>query len=142
MTANKKLVMLSDGDDLSDESLLSAEQPLGVEPQGELRLSDYVHDVPASPKTTREVAAWANRYREVTRRRIAMWLVRVFASTMAMTFLLAGVGAFCPGTDKEFIKDLLSLVITPQSTLLGVALTFYFTTKEEDYSTFQVYVTQ
>lgn len=98
---------------------------------GELNISDYVRDVPVSPQTAEDLAAWATKQREVTRKNLAMWLVKVFGFSLGGTVLLAGTAAFVPTADKPFIKEIIPLVITPQATLLGVALTFYFTAKEE-----------
>jgi len=99
--------------------------------EGELSVSDYVLDAPLSQITTEEVADWSNKQREDTRTNLAMWLVKLFGFSLVGTVLMIGAAAFVPTADKSFIKDSIPLVITPQVTLLGVALTFYFTSKEE-----------
>jgi hypothetical protein len=98
---------------------------------GSLTPSDYITNVPVSQKTSEELAVWAGKQRETTRTNLAMWLVKVFGCSLAASFILVGVTAFSPEGDKTFIKDFIPQIITPQLTLLGVAIGFYFGTKEK-----------
>lgn len=98
---------------------------------GELDISDYIGDVPASKKTAMDIADWSRTRREATRTSLAMWLVKLFSVTLVGTGLVSAVAVFTPSADKALLKEVFPLLITPQATLLGVALTFYFTTKEE-----------
>ncbi len=97
---------------------------------GDLNLSDYVQDTKPTLETTRNISAWANQNRETTRTRLAIWLVKIFGCSLGVTFLLIGVAAFNPNVDKTLIKEIIPQVITPQVTLLGVALGFYFGSKD------------
>lgn len=99
--------------------------------EGELNISDYVQDVPSTRKTVCDIDAWAKKQQEQTRTCLASRLSTMFGFSLLITILLVGVAAFSPKADKTFIKDVIPLVITPQVTLLGVALTFYFTSKEK-----------
>lgn len=103
----------------------------GVKVGEELNLSDYLKDVPVSQKTNEELATWASKQRETTRTNLAMWLTKAFGCSLIATFLLMGLAAFNPRVDKALIKDLIPQVITPQVTLLGIALGFYFGAKEK-----------
>jgi hypothetical protein len=98
---------------------------------GSLAPSDYITDVPISQRTSEDLAAWTRKQREITRTNLAMWLIKVFGCSLAASFLLVGVTAFSPQGDKTLIKDFVPQIITPQLTLLGVAIGFYFGTKEK-----------
>lgn len=98
---------------------------------GSLTPSDYLTNIPISQKTSEELAAEVGKQREATRTNLAMWLVKVFGCSLAASFLLVGITAFSPTGDKTFIKDFIPQIITPQLTLLGVAIGFYFGTKEK-----------
>ncbi|PZV10674.1 MAG: hypothetical protein DCF22_16045, partial [Leptolyngbya sp.] len=82
-------------------------------------------------KTVYDIDIWAKKQQEQTRTCLASRLSTMFGFSLLITILLVGVAAFSPKADKAFIKDVIPLVITPQVTLLGVALTFYFTSKEK-----------
>lgn len=98
---------------------------------GELNLSNYVGDVPLTKKTAKEVDDWAKKQQEQTRTCLASRLSTLFCCTLLSTLVWIGVASFSEKADKAFIKDVIPVVITPQVTLLGVALTFYFTNKEK-----------
>ncbi|MCC5609785.1 hypothetical protein LC612_24155 [Nostoc sp. CHAB 5834] len=104
-----------------------------INPDVKLNLSDYVTSIPISQKTAGEIEAEAARQlaksaqqRENTRSKLAMFLAKVFGFSLGATFLLIGITAFNPNTDKALVKDLISQTITPQVTLLSFALGFYF----------------
>jgi hypothetical protein len=98
---------------------------------GELSLSDYISDIPLTKKTAQELGELLAKQREQTRTRLASRLSTLFGCTFLLTLGFVGAAAFNPNADKGFIKDTIPLIITPQVTLLGVALTFYFTAKEK-----------
>lgn len=98
---------------------------------GELNLSDYVSDVPITKKTAQELVESLAKQREQTRTCLASRLSTFFGCTLLSTLIWVGAASFSEKADKTFIKDVIPLVITPQVTLLGVALTFYFTSKEK-----------
>jgi len=98
---------------------------------GDLDLSDYVQSLPVSRKTAEDIQQWSIKRRENTRTKLAMRLGNLFGGTLLFTVVLIGVVALNPKADKELIKFLIPQVITPQVTLLSIALTFYFTSKDE-----------
>ncbi len=99
----------------------------------ELALDTYHFDTQLPVETTQEVRKWAAQQtgKEQTRTKLAMGLVKVFGGSLLGTFLLMSVAAFIPSADKPFIKDIVPLLITPQATLLGTALGYYFGAKDE-----------
>lgn len=118
----------SNGENPNKVALLNkADLSLG----GDLNISDYVQDLELNKKTAREVCHWSSQHRETTRTKLVLWLVRTFSLSVTITFVLLGVAAFNPKADRSAIKDLVSLGLTPQLTLLGVALGFYFRNQEE-----------
>jgi hypothetical protein len=117
--------------ELKKQSVLETEEDIHLTLDGELNISDYVQEVKPTQDTIQDVCHWTNKQRETTRTRLAMWLVKGFGCSLGLTFMLMGVAAFNPNADKALIKDLIPQIITPQVTLLGVALGFYFATKEE-----------
>jgi hypothetical protein len=64
--------------------------------------------------------------RESTRTQISVWLLISFSGSIAASYIMVCVAAFLPGIDKTIITDSLPLLLTPQVTLLGVSLGFYF----------------
>jgi len=110
-------------DELTDESDLNLER--------ELDPSYYVGDSAPTLDTTRTIQEWLTQKRETTRTDLSMLLAKALVCFLAVTFILMSVAAFSPAADKAFIKDIIPLVITPQVTLIGVALGFYFGTKSD-----------
>lgn len=100
----------------------------------ELPLDEYHYDIQPPVETIQEVKKWAARQtaKDKTRTKLAMGLVKVFGGSMVGTFILMSVAAFIPSADKPFIKDIVPLIITPQATLLGTALGYYFLAKDEE----------
>jgi hypothetical protein len=113
-------------------SMVKVEEKANLHLDGELNLSDYVGDIPLTPKTTREIGEWTIKQRETARTKLATRLLTLFGGTLLASFLLMGAAAFNPNADKALIKDLIPQVITPQVTLLGIALGFYFTSNKEE----------
>jgi hypothetical protein len=98
---------------------------------GDLKIPDYLHDVPPTKKIVQDISVWTEKQRETTRTKLVIWLVKILGCSMLGTFVLTGVAAFSPQADKELIKDLVPQLITTQVTLLGVAFGFYFSSKED-----------
>jgi hypothetical protein len=100
----------------------------------ELPLDQYQFDTRPPVETIQEVQKWVAQQtgKEQTRTKLAMGLVKVFGGSLIGTFALMSVAAFIPSADKPFIKDIVPLLITPQATLLGTALGYYFGAKDEE----------
>ncbi len=100
----------------------------------ELPLDKYHFDTQPPVETIQEVQKWAVQQtgKEQTRTKLAMGLVKGFCGSLVGTFILMSVAAFIPSADKPFIKDIVPLLITPQATLLGTALGYYFGAKDEE----------
>lgn len=124
----------------ASEAMKTPQHSVGVEVQeqpaltldGELSLSDYVQEVEPTEKTKTAIHQWAELQQETTRTKLAMTLVKFFGTSLVATFVLMGAAAFNPNADKAFIKDLIPQVITPQVTLLAVALGYYFGAKDNE----------
>jgi hypothetical protein len=112
-------------------STVQEQNQVNLSLDGELNISDYVGDAPLAKKTAQEMDEWARKQREQTRTCLASRLSTLFGCTLLSTLIWVGAASFSEKADKTFIKDVIPLVITPQVTLLGVALTFYFTSKEK-----------
>lgn len=98
---------------------------------GELIISDHIGNDPLTKKTAQDVDEWTRKQREQTRTCLASRLSTFFGCTLLLTLIWVGTASFSEKADKAFIRDVIPLVVTPQVTLLGVALTFYFTSKEK-----------
>lgn len=116
----------------SFEVVKKAETYVDLILNGELNTSQYVGDKEPDKKTIKDIQDWAVQQRETTRAKLAMRLATCLGGSLTATYLLMGIAAFNPNADKAFLKDLLPQVITPQVTLLGVALGYYFGVKEDD----------
>lgn len=110
-------------------SLLSRESEIDVSLNGDLKISDYLCDVPPTPKTLQDISAWTEKQREITRMKLSLWLVKFFGCSLLCTFVLTGAATFSSHADKELIRDLFPQFITAQGTLLGVVYGFYFSNK-------------
>lgn len=131
MTANQdKKINVSNAEPQHSALVKNEVQP-NINLEGELKLNDYINDVPASHKTIDELADWTSKQRETTRTNIATWLVKTLGCSIGATFLITGLAAFSPNADKAFIKETIPLVLTPQATILGVAIGYYFGATEE-----------
>lgn len=97
---------------------------------GELHISDYIGDAPLRKETDQELQRWAYRQREITRTRLATGLLKFFGCSLGVTFLLMSLMAFNANVDKTLVKNLIEQIFPPQVTLLGVALGFYFGSRE------------
>lgn len=83
-----------------------------------LSIDDFVYTKPISIQ------------RESTRSRISLSLLIVFSLSVLASYVMVGMAAFLPNIDRSIITDSLPLLLTPQITLLGVALGFYFGEKQ------------
>lgn len=71
------------------------------------------------------------RTRERTRQQLASLLLGTYASTNLAVLIVAGIGYFyTPKNDQTY--NLLTLLITSQTTLVGTALGFYFGDRKSD----------
>jgi len=69
--------------------------------------------------------------REITRKTLAIWLVRIFGVSVIGNIVLAAALAFYPKANTSLLEKVLPIIISPQVTLLGVALGFYYGQKDE-----------
>lgn len=93
---------------------------------GKLDISNYITSVSPSKEVCQNVEDWVSKNRDRTRTKIADCLLTMFATSLVTTFVLVGVSSLMPNSDKGLLKDLLPLIITPQVSLLGVTIGFYF----------------
>lgn len=114
----------------TSSGLTSGNFETDVSLEGELDVTDYVQDVPLTDETIRDIGLWAEKHRELTRTKLVTSLVNLFGCSLLCTFLLIGAATFNTDTDQSLLKDLAPQLITGQITLIGVALGFYFNTKE------------
>ncbi len=127
-----------------------------IEISGELDLSEYIYDVPArigigkaivtigdrasvdvplirdvplQPEIRKDLEAWVAQKREGARSGIAVTLIVFFGVSLLAEFLLIGLGAFYPQANVALIKDTLPLLINSLTSILSLALAFYFKDK-------------
>lgn len=93
---------------------------------GELDIDNYISNVSPSKEVCQDLEDWVRQNRDRTRSKIANYLLGIFAGSLVTTFALVGVSSLMPNSDKGLLKDLLPLIITPQVSLLGVTIGFYF----------------
>jgi hypothetical protein len=93
---------------------------------GQLDIDNYISSVSPSKEVCQDVEDWVSKNRDRTRTKIANCLLTMFATSLVTTFVLVGVSSLMPNSDKGLLKDLLPLIITPQVSLLGVTIGFYF----------------
>ena len=113
-----------------DSSLEEKKESSQIEIGSILRTHDGMQVVDLSPETVKAVFSGVKNRpevrREETRSQLATFLMVFFGLSLGLACFLVAVAAFNPQTDKEFIKSTISLIITPQVTLLAGALGFYF----------------
>lgn len=93
---------------------------------GQLDIGNYITSVSPSKEVCQNVEDWVSKNRDRTRTKIANFLLTMFGTSLVTTFALVGVSSLMPNSDKGLLKDLLPLIITPQVSLLGVTIGFYF----------------
>jgi hypothetical protein len=86
-------------------------------------------DVPAQAETRKELEAWVAQKREGARSGIATTLIVFFGLSLLAEFLLIGLGAFYPQANTALIKDTLLLLINSLTSIVSLALAFYFKDK-------------
>jgi len=89
-------------------------------------IQKYIDDKNASPETIKYISKLAKFEQEKTRKNISEKLLVFFGASLGITYLLIGLASIYPQSDKQFIREMIPIIITPQVTLLGVALGFYF----------------
>ena len=102
-----------------------------IQLSGSLSLGDYIQEVQINNEAVEQIHAWTVKKRESTRSRLSLRLVNFFGASLVACFLLFAASAFNPEVDSSTIKDLMTQLITPQITLLSVALGFYFGQKDK-----------
>lgn len=101
--------------------------------EGELSISDYIQEVEPSEKTKQAIYAWTMQQREKTKEKVLLFLLKAFGTSLGGSFVLITVAFFNPSVDKNFVKDVIPLVIAPQATLFGgVFLAYTKTSKKQD----------
>ena len=93
---------------------------------GQLDIGNYITSASPSKEVCQNVEDWVSKNRDRTRTKIANCLLTMFGTSLVTTFALVGVSSLMPNSDKGLLKDLLPLIITPQVSLLGVTIGFYF----------------
>jgi hypothetical protein len=107
-----------------------------------LRLSDLPSVVNASPTVENLSSKLADK-QETTRAQLATSLINILKNTIIASFVLIGVLIIISGfIDKEetekfdktssLVKDVIVLIITAQTGLIGTALGFYFGSKNSN----------
>jgi hypothetical protein len=86
---------------------------------GMLDISDYIKEVEPNDRTRQAIYAWAVQKQERTKEKILTCIVGLSASTLTATFLMVGIAISNPEVDKQFVKDVIPLILTPQITLLS-----------------------
>jgi hypothetical protein len=86
-------------------------------------------DVPLQPQVKQEIQDWVTQKREGDRGWIAITLIIFFGVSLLAEFSLIGLGAFYPQANSALIKDTLPLLINSLTSILSLALAFYFKDK-------------
>lgn len=131
MTIHQNNQVNTSNTEAQHSALVKNEVKPDISLEGELKLNDYISDVPASQKTIDELFIWTSKQKEVTRTNMVMQLVGLFACSIGGVFLTVVLAASNPKADKTFIKDNLSLVIGSQTPILLLAGRYYFKVAKE-----------
>lgn len=67
--------------------------------------------------------------REATRDILARRVLWLLSGSLICSFIILGGVVFIKGSDKETAKDLVALILTSQTGLVGTVLGFYFGTQ-------------
>jgi hypothetical protein len=133
------------------------EDSIRIEVSGSLDVADYIYDVPFNdvadggittpltsieiadkptprdvalqPQVKQEIQDWVAQKREGARGGIAIALIVFFGVSLLAEFLLIGIGAFYPQANSALIKDTLPLLINSLTSIVSLALAFYFKEK-------------
>jgi hypothetical protein len=112
-------------DSIDEETSTSAIDSLAI---ADLR-KPLVRDVSLQPTVKQEIQDWVTQKREGARNWIAITLIVFFGVSLLAEFLLIGLGAFYPQANSDLIKDTLPLLINSLTSILSLALAFYFKEK-------------
>lgn len=124
------------------------EDSISMEVSDKLDVADYIFDVPfddplqileshqplvrdvaLQPQVKQEIQDWIAQKREGARGGIAITLIVFFGVSLLAEFLLIGLGAFYPQSNTALIKDTLPLLINSLTSIVSLALAFYFKEK-------------
>ena len=89
-------------------------------------IQNYIDEKNPTPETIKYISKLAKIEQEKTRKNIAEKLLVFFGASLGITYLMIGLASIYPESDQQFIREMIPIIITPQVTLLGVALGFYF----------------
>jgi hypothetical protein len=92
---------------------------------GMLDISDYIKEVEPNDRTRQAIYAWAVEKQERTKEKMLTCMLGLLASTLTATFLMVGIAISNPDVDKQFVKDVIPLILTPQITLLSASFGAY-----------------
>jgi hypothetical protein len=106
----------------------SNELPASIEARESVAIQ-LPRDVPAKAETRKDVEAWVAQKREGARSGIATTLIVFFGLSLLAEFILIGFGAFYPEANTALIKDTLPLLINSLTSIVSLALAFYFKEK-------------
>ncbi|MFW9257696.1 hypothetical protein [Nostoc sp. CALU 546] len=97
-----------------------------------LKQFDINHLIPEIKDTNLQIKQIPVKQEE-TRTKLALYLVYTLIGTLFLSFVLTGIAAFTPDKeDRNYFKDLITLVITSQTGLIGTVLGFYFGAKNNE----------
>ena len=88
-----------------------------------------VRDVPPQAEIRKNLEAWVAQKREGAGSGIATTLIVFFGLSLLAEFILIGFGAFYPQANTALIKDTLPLLISSITSIVSLALAFYFKDK-------------
>jgi hypothetical protein len=104
-----------------------------IAPTASIEISDNpfpkLRDVALQPQVKQEIQDWVAQKREGARGGIAIALIVFFGVSLLAEFLLIGLGAFYPQANSALIKDTLPLLINSLTSIVSLALAFYFKEK-------------
>jgi hypothetical protein len=100
-----------------------------IAPIKSLAISDTPRDVALQAQVKQEIQDWVAQKREGARGGIAIALIVFFGVSLLAEFLLIGLGAFYPQSNSALIKDTLPLLINSLTSIVSLALAFYFKEK-------------
>lgn len=95
---------------------------------------DLVTSIKLDAKTANEISKIVSKVqdeeREKSRSKLAMSFTKIFSFSLVGSFILILVTATYPKAHNLDVKDLISVIITPQVTLLSFTFGYYFGNKD------------
>lgn len=85
-------------------------------------VAGILKDSSSDENTRRLVLAWLLRDRELN---ILEWLTKTLSGSLIASLIFIGAAIVNPNVDKNFVKDVIPLIVGTQTTLLGGAYTAY-----------------